>query len=247
MFCSLRYQLIWNLCFSFDCNFTYQCGQWFCYVREYLRDALNANNARPRTVDHPLMSIFRMRQGACCCGFCTWRLPTSHEWMSATNRNMNYPRFKAKNGWPYFDPHSQNGVVRVLLLLLPIKAANQSVIHNSDQITVQLPYLQDHKSLMLCWRLFWCIAYSTSCAIDNCFHHDLNVLAVFLMDWVSALWPRRAKYYACTVHSHTTKIYLSFQKIHSACYTSVYQPIFTSYCSPFPHNISLIGSLGRAI
>ena len=36
-----------------------------------------------------------------------------------------------------------------------------------------------------------------------------------------------------------TKIYVSCQKVHCACYTSVYQTVFTSYCSPFAHNISL--------
>jgi len=47
----------------------------------------------------------------------------------------------------------------------------------------------------------------------------------------------------CTVRSHMTKIYVSCQKLHCACYSSVCQPILTSYCSPFAHNISLTKSL----
>jgi hypothetical protein len=47
-----------------------------------------------------------------------------------------------------------NRVVIVLQSILPIKAANTSVMHNSDQLTVQLLYLPDQKSLMLRWCSF---------------------------------------------------------------------------------------------
>jgi len=79
-----------------------------------------------------------------------------------------------------------------------------------------------------------------------CFHHDLNLLVVFLTDWDSALWQSRAQWYSCTVRSCMTKIYISCQKINWACCTSVYQPIFRSYCSPFAHNISLTETLSQA-
>jgi len=59
---------------------------------------------------------------------------------------------KTTNRWRSVDTHPQNGVVTIQVYLLPIQAANMSVMHNSDQITVQWPYLQDHKSLTLCWR-----------------------------------------------------------------------------------------------
>jgi len=42
----------------------------------------------------------------------------------------------------------------VLLSLRPIKAANTSIMPNSDQSTVQLPYLHNHKLLTLRWRSF---------------------------------------------------------------------------------------------
>jgi len=44
--------------------------------------------------------------------------------------------------------------VTVLLFQLLIQAANASVMHNSDQLTFQLPYLPDQKSLMLGSRSF---------------------------------------------------------------------------------------------
>ena len=165
--------------------------------------------------------------------------------MSATHRNINYPRCVAGYCWRSDDAHSQNGAVTVWLSLLPIKAANTSVMHNSDQITVELPYIQNHKSLILRWPSFQWIVHSTSAAVDNSFHHDLNLLEVVLADWDLALWQRRAQYHSCTVHSHMTKIYESCQKLHCVCYASVYQPIFTSYCSPFAHNISLTKTLSQ--
>jgi len=42
-----------------------------------------------------------------------------------------------------------NGAVTMLLSLWPIKAANMSVMLNNDQVTGELLYLQDHKSLTL--------------------------------------------------------------------------------------------------
>jgi len=36
------------------------------------------------------------------------------------------------------------------------------------------------------------------------------------------------------------------QKIHCACYTSIYEPIFTSYFLPFTHNTSVTQTLGQA-
>ena len=116
-------------------------------------------------------------------------------------------------------------------------------MHNSNQITVWLPYLQNHKLLTLCWRWFECIVHSTSAAIDNGFHHDVNFLVVFLTDWDFALWQSWAQQHSSTVRSHTTTINVSCQKVHCTSYTSVYQPVFTSYCSPFAHIISLTMTL----
>jgi len=165
--------------------------------------------------------------------------------MAATNCNTNYPRCKVKNRWHCIDALSQNAAVTVLLSLLPIRAANASVMHNSNRITVWLPYLQHHKSLTLRWPSFWCIVHSTSAAIDNSFYHDLNLLVFILRDWDLALWRSQAQWNSSTVHTHTPKIDVSCQMLHWACYTSIHQPIFTSYCSQFAHNISLTKTLGQ--
>jgi len=150
-----------------------------------------------------------------------------------TKSLYNYHLYKTTDRWCSVDPHLQNGAVPVLLSLLPIKTANTSVRNNSDQITVWLPYLHIHKSLTLSWHWFWWIVHSIYAAIDNSFHYILNFLVVFLTDWDLALWESRAQYHSFTVLSYTTKIYVSCQKLHCACYISVYQPVFTSYCSAF--------------
>ena len=134
----------------------------------------------------------------------------------------------------------------MLLCLSPIKAAHTSVMNNNDQVTGELPYLQDHKLLMLWWCSFQCIVHSTSAAVNNCFHHDPTALVVFLCNWDSALWQSRVAQYSSTVHSHTTNNHVSRQKIHCSCYTSVYQPIFTTYFWPFAHNISRTKTRGQA-
>jgi len=126
-----------------------QGGQQYSYVCEDPREAFITKSASHKTVAAPLMLIFRIRQGACYHCFWVQRLPISHEWMLATNWKINYPRCKGKNRSHSVDAHSKNGVVTVLLSLSPIKAANTSVMKNNDQITGELPYLQDHKSLTL--------------------------------------------------------------------------------------------------
>ena len=81
----------------------------------------------------------------------------------------------------------------MLLSLLPIQAANTSVRHNSNQVTVQLPDLQDHKLLTLPRPSFECIVHSTSAAIVNRVHHDLNFLGIILADRDSTMWQSRAQ------------------------------------------------------
>jgi len=96
--------------------------------------------------------------------------------MFATNRNINNTRCTAKSCRRSSDAQSQNGVVTVLLPFLPIKAANRLVRHNRDQITVELPHLQNYKSLTLRWHSFQCIVHSISAAIDNSFHDDFELV-----------------------------------------------------------------------
>jgi len=49
--------------------------------------------------------------------------------MTATNRNITYPRCKAKNRGRSVDAHAKHRAVTRMLSLLPIKAANMSVMH----------------------------------------------------------------------------------------------------------------------
>ena len=173
-------------------------------------------------------------------------MPISHKWISATNQKINYPRCKAKNSSHSTDAHSQNVALTVLLSLLPINTANISVMYNRDQITLQLAYLHDYISLTLRWRSLECIVHSTSSAIDNCCHNDRNVLVAILTDWHFALWQSRAQEHFGSVSSDKSKINLSCKMICCACYTSLHQPIFRSYCSPFAHNIFWSKTLGQA-
>jgi len=107
-------------------------------IASYITD-----DARPKIVDAPLRLIFRMGQGAYCVSFCRSRQPIPYVWVAATNRHLSYPRCIAKNHWRSIDTHFQNGAVTVLLTVLPIKAANTSVMDSSNQINGQLPYWKD--------------------------------------------------------------------------------------------------------
>jgi hypothetical protein len=158
---------------------------------------------------------------------------------------VNYRTWKTTTRWRSVDAHIENGAVTVLLCLLPTKAANRSVMRKNCPLTGELRYLQDRKSLTLRWRPFWWIVHLTSAAIHHCFHSDWTVPVGFLLDWDSTLWQSWAAKWFCTVHSHTTKNDVSCQKIHCACYTSISEPIFTSY-SPFAYNISLTETIGQA-
>jgi len=166
--------------------------------------------------------------------------------ITVTKSLVNYRTYKTTYLWRTFDADAKNGAVTAWLSLLPIQAASMSVMHNNYQVTGKFPYLQDHTSLILRWRSFYYIIHSTSAAVDNCFHPDFTLSVVFLPDWDSAMWQSRVTWLCCTVHFHTTKNDVWCQKNHCACYPSIYKPIFTSYFSPFAHNISLTETLGQA-
>jgi len=189
--------------------------------------------------------MLRMGRWPCCYLFCQLKLPICLLCVTTTKSVVNYRTYKTTNRWRSVDPHAENGAVTVLLSLLPIEAANTSIMHNNDQGTSELPYLQDHKLLTLHWCSFYCIIHLTSAAIHNCFHLDLTVPVGFLLDWDWTLWQSRAASFSCTVHSHTNQNDVSYQKIDCACNTSIDEQIFRSYL-PFAHNISLTETLGQA-
>jgi hypothetical protein len=69
---------------------------------------------------------------------------------------------------------------------LPIPAANKLVMHNSDQITFQLPYLQDQQLLTLHLHSSQCTVHSQSDAIDGWIQNQLNIFVDILPDGNSA-------------------------------------------------------------
>jgi len=92
-----------------------------------------------------LTLILRMGQWPCCCFFCQYKLPICRLCLTVTKSLCNYHTYKTQNHLRSVDAHSHNGAVTVLLSLVPITAANTLVLPNSDQITIQIPYLQEHK------------------------------------------------------------------------------------------------------
>jgi len=147
---------------------------------------------RLQIIDAPLMLIFRMGQGACCCYIWPNRQPLPRLWMAVTNRHLGYPSCTAKNSWCSVDAHFHNGAVTVLFTLLPRKAASRMVMGSTNQVTFQLLNLEDYKSV----TPRWCSLYSTvqrrSSAINNCIHDDLNLVVAFQHDQNLALWRSRA-------------------------------------------------------
>jgi hypothetical protein len=83
---------------------------------------------------------------------------------------------KAKCSRRFIATDIQNLAVINLPSLMPMKAANVLVLHNSDQNTFQLPYFQKKRLLMLCGRSDYDIAYQKSHVINIYIHSDLNLL-----------------------------------------------------------------------
>jgi hypothetical protein len=109
----------------------------------------------PKIVDAPLTLIFRMGQWLYSVLFCLSRLPIQPLCWKEIQLLNNYHSYKTKNCWRSVDPHFQNGAVTMSLAVLPIKAVSTTVMLDSDEITSQLRYLQDQKSLKLRWHSFY--------------------------------------------------------------------------------------------
>jgi len=88
-------------------------------------------------------------------------LPICRLCITVAKSPFNYCNYKTKHHWGSVDAHCQNVVVTVLLSVLPKKAANALDMHNRDQITAQLSYFQDRKSLTLCCRSLLVVAASS--------------------------------------------------------------------------------------
>jgi len=67
---------------------------------------------------------------------------------------FDYRWWKPKNCWQCIDAHFHDRARSVSLSVLPLKEANTLIMYNNDQVTFQLPDLQDQKLLTLCRRSF---------------------------------------------------------------------------------------------
>jgi len=109
-------------------------------------------DANLNIIDPPLLLILRMGQWPCYSLCCLFKLLISRLCISSTKSPFNYRTYKNKNRWCSVDAHFQSVAVILSVSLLPMKAANMLVMHNSEQISAQIPYLQDRKLLMLRWH-----------------------------------------------------------------------------------------------
>jgi len=130
--------------------------RWLCLTgtKSLCHDHTYKTINRWRSVDALLTLIPTIGQWPCCCLFCLWKLPICRFWLMPTKSLFNYHTYRTKNHWHSIDAHSQYGAVSMMQFHLAINAGNMSVVPNSNQITIQLPYLQQQKSLMLRWSSF---------------------------------------------------------------------------------------------
>jgi len=134
-------QKLWTLC---GCSFwlwgnvdSMYCIAWkscnyFIYQLLLQSDTNITQHSRPKIVDPPLALIHMMGQRACCYWISLRRWPICYLYVSATNSYLHYAICQANNRWHCIHARSQNCTVTMSLPVLPIKAANTSVIHNSD-------------------------------------------------------------------------------------------------------------------
>jgi len=117
-------------------SFANTCCQYIGYAYEWPNHYVITVLTKPQIIDSRLILILGMGRWLCHCLFCLVKLPMHWLCIRATKSLCNYRTEKTTNRWYSVDAISPNGVVTVLLSLLPMKAANTSVMHKSDQITV---------------------------------------------------------------------------------------------------------------
>jgi len=134
--------------------FTYKGSQTFLYDWLQPIGGVISQDAWPKIVDAPLTLIFMMGQGGYCYLFCLWRQPKIPLWLATTYRRCDFPGCMTKNCWRSIDAHFHDGAGRVLLSVLPIKAAKNSFVTDYNLSEVWFLRKHDQKSLMLHWCLF---------------------------------------------------------------------------------------------
>jgi hypothetical protein len=92
--------------------------------------------------------MLRMRRWPCWHLICQLKLPLCPLCITMTKSLVNYRTYNTTNCWRCVDTHAQNGAVTMLVSLLPINAANTSVMHKT---TKSLLNNRPYKSTN-CWR-----------------------------------------------------------------------------------------------
>jgi len=80
--------------------------------------------------------------------------PIVQLWANVIAQPFDYRKYNDWNRWRSIDTHFQNGAVTVSVTFSPVKAANILVMHDSEQIGFQLPFIKDWKLLMLSLHSF---------------------------------------------------------------------------------------------
>ena len=114
---------------------------------------------------------------------------------------FDYQWWNAKNRWCSCDAHFHEGAQSVSLSFFPIKAANTLIIYKNDDITFDLPDLQDQKSLTFnsrighrVWRSLYCLKSqpiphwwqgSADCQADyqQCKTKIVDALLTLILPW----------------------------------------------------------------
>ena len=95
--------------------------------------------------------MVRIWRWPCCYRFCQYNLPIRLLCITTTKSLVKSRTYNNTNRWRSVNAHAKNAAVTMFVSLLAIKAANTSVMQNNDQVTGEIPYMQDHKSLTVRW------------------------------------------------------------------------------------------------
>jgi hypothetical protein len=106
--------------------FAYKGQQNFVYDWVQPIGGMISQYAWTKIVDSLLTLIFMKGHGGYCTVFCLERKPKIPLWLTTTYRRCDFPGRMAKNRWCSVDAHFHDGAGRVLLTVLPTKAARNS-------------------------------------------------------------------------------------------------------------------------
>jgi len=131
----------------------------------------NKQDATHKIVDALLTLIFRMGQWPCRDRFCSVWTPIRWLWVHAVGEHLDFPWSNTQNRWHSVDDllplywfavdnlltlcwRSFPGVAVSTHTILPIKAANTSIMGKCRITALGLYKMQHLTSLKLCWRAF---------------------------------------------------------------------------------------------